>query len=117
MNESFIESRKAISRAREALKNGNMADARQWAERAAELAPQSEDPWLILAAVASPTESVKYIRKALEINPNSPRAKQGMEWAMQRLGETPKAGISPDGGKQAQGAALNVSKSLPQSEK
>ena len=116
MNESFIESRKAISRAREALKNGNMADARQWAERAAELAPQSEDPWLILAAVASPKESEKYLNKALEINPNSPRAKQGMEWAMQRLGKTPKAGTSPDGGKQAQGAALNVSKSLPQSE-
>jgi lipoprotein-anchoring transpeptidase ErfK/SrfK len=116
MNESFIESRKAISRAREALKNGNMVDARQWAERAAELAPQSEDPWLVLGAVASPEESVKYLNKALEINPNSPRAKQGMEWAMQRLGKTPKAGTSPDGGIQAQGAALNVSKSLPQSE-
>lgn len=102
MNESFIESRKAVSRAREALHNGNIADARQWAERAAELAPQNEDPWLILAATVSPKESVKYINKALEINPNSPRAKQGMEWAMQRLGKTPKAGTSPDGGKQAQ---------------
>jgi lipoprotein-anchoring transpeptidase ErfK/SrfK len=102
MNESFIESRKAISRAREALKNGAMAEARQWAERAAELSPQSEDPWLILAAVVSSRESVKYIRKALEVNPNSPRAKKGMEWAMQRLGETPKAEVNPDGGKQAQ---------------
>ena len=37
MNDRFIESRKAVSRAREALKNGNMAEARQWAERAAEL--------------------------------------------------------------------------------
>jgi lipoprotein-anchoring transpeptidase ErfK/SrfK len=101
MNERFIESRKAIANAREALKNGLMAEARQWAERAAELAPQSEDPWLILAAVVSPKESVNYIRKALEANPNSPRAKQGMEWAMQRLGQTPKAGVSPDGGKQA----------------
>ena len=77
MNESFIESRKAVSRAREALKNGNMADARQWAERAAELAPQSEDPWLILAAVGSPKESVKYINKALAINPRQPARKAG----------------------------------------
>jgi lipoprotein-anchoring transpeptidase ErfK/SrfK len=102
MNERFIESRKAIANAREALKKGNMTEARQWAERAAELSPQSEDPWLILAAVVSPRDSVKFIRKALDANPNSPRAKKGMEWAMQRLGETPKAGISPDGGKQAQ---------------
>ena len=116
MNDSFIESRKAISRAREALKNGNMADARQWAEHAAELAPQTEDPWLILAVTVAPKESVKYINKALEINPNSPRAKQGMDWAMQRLGKTPKAGTSPTGGKQAQAAALNAPKSQPQSE-
>src|SRR5512137_1578889 len=90
MNERFIESRKIIAQAREALKRGNMTEARQLAERAAELAPQSEDPWLILAAVASPRESVNFIRKALAANPNSLRAKKGMEWAMQRLGETPK---------------------------
>jgi lipoprotein-anchoring transpeptidase ErfK/SrfK len=120
MNERFIESRQAIANAREALKKGNMTEARQWAEQAAELAPQSEDPWLILAAVVSPRDSMKFIRKALEANPNSPRAKKGMEWAMRRLGETPKAGISPDGGNQAQSVtqprsvskdnALNASK-------
>jgi lipoprotein-anchoring transpeptidase ErfK/SrfK len=104
MNERFIESRKAIANAREALRNGAMTDARQWAERAAELSPQSEDPWLILAAVVSPRDSLEYIRKALEVNPNSPRAKQGMERAMKNLGETPKAGIRPEGGKQAQAA-------------
>ncbi len=87
MNERFIESRKAIVNAREALRKGNAAEARQWAERAAELAPQSEDPWLILAAVVDPRDSMNYIRKALEINPESPRAKKGMEWAAQRLAE------------------------------
>jgi lipoprotein-anchoring transpeptidase ErfK/SrfK len=89
MNDRLVESREALSYAREALKNGAMAEARQWAERSAELAPQSEDPWLILAAVASPRESVEYIRKALELSPESPRAKKGMEWALHRLGETP----------------------------
>ena len=112
MDERFIESRKAISLAREALKNGAMTDARKWAERAAELAPQSEDPWLILAAVVSPKESVKYIRMALEVNPNSPRANQGMEWAMQRLGQTPKAGVSPE----AQGEVSSELKGGVQSE-
>ena len=95
MNDRFIESREALSYARQALKNGSMAEARQWAERAAELAPQSEDPWLVLAAAVSPSESMEYIRKALEANPDSPRAKKGMEWAMQRVSQTPKAGASP----------------------
>jgi lipoprotein-anchoring transpeptidase ErfK/SrfK len=89
MNEAFIQSRKFIAAAREALKNGNTAEARQLAGRAAELAPQNEDPWLLLAAVASPKESVEYIRRALELNPQSPRAKKGMEWALKRLGESP----------------------------
>lgn len=102
MKDRFVESREALSYAREALKNGKTAEARQWAERAAELAPQSEDPWLILASVGSPRESMGYIRKALDANPNSPRAKKGMEWAMRRLGETPKGGVSPGNGKQAQ---------------
>jgi len=115
MNERFIESRKAIANARVALKRGAMTEARQWAERAAELSPQSEDPWLILAAVVSPRESVEYIRKALELNPNSPRAQKGMEWALQKLGEKPKARVSPEDRKQAQGSVPSVSKSQEQS--
>ena len=102
MNDRFVESREALSYAREALKNGAMAEARQWAERSAELAPQSEDPWLILAAVASPGESLDYIRKALALNPDSPRAKKGMEWALQRLGETPKSKVSLQNENQAE---------------
>ena len=101
MNDRFVESREALSYARQALKNGAMAEARQWAERAAELAPQSEDPWLVMAAVASPHESMEYIRKALAANPNSPRANKGMEWAMQRLGETPKDRVNSEKQEQA----------------
>jgi lipoprotein-anchoring transpeptidase ErfK/SrfK len=85
MNTRFNDARLSVEKAREALRNGNRTEARQWAEHAASLAPQMEDPWLILAAVASPRASVDYIRTALKINPNSPRARKGMEWAMQRL--------------------------------
>ncbi|MCL4529033.1 MAG: L,D-transpeptidase family protein [Chloroflexi bacterium] len=89
MNTNFNEATLAVQKAREALRNNNRTEARQWAERAASLAPQMEDPWLILAAVASPRASVDYIQRALRINPNSPRARKGMEWAMQRLRESP----------------------------
>ena len=46
-------------------------------------------PWLLLAAVASPQASLGYLKRALQVNPNSPRARKGMEWAMKRLGSAP----------------------------
>ncbi|HEX8991766.1 MAG TPA: L,D-transpeptidase family protein [Anaerolineales bacterium] len=75
----------AVEHARDALRENRRSDARRWAERAAELAPETEDPWLILAAIASPNVSLRYIQRALKINPKSVRARRGMEWAMRRL--------------------------------
>ncbi len=91
MNRSHDEAHLAVENARQALRENRRSDARQWAERAASLAPQMEDPWLILAAIASPRTSLEYIQKALQINPNSPRAHKGMQWAMQRLQQEPEA--------------------------
>jgi len=87
MNGQLTEAHLAVQKAREALRNNDRSQARQWAEQAARLAPKLEDPYLILAAVASPTASLEYIRTALKINPNSPRARRGMQWALQRLNE------------------------------
>jgi lipoprotein-anchoring transpeptidase ErfK/SrfK len=89
MSNAFLESRKAIEQAREALRRGDRAAALKWGQEAARLAPESEDPWLILAAVASPQVSVNYIKRALELNPDSARARRGMQWAMQRLQAVP----------------------------
>jgi lipoprotein-anchoring transpeptidase ErfK/SrfK len=107
MDERFNESHQAVLHAREALRRGDMAGARQWAERAAGLTPHSEEPWLILAAVASPRDSVEYVRKALQANPNSPRAKKGMEWALQRLREAPEGRTPPRNEKGAPRPARN----------
>src|SRR5271157_3135654 len=85
MNNQFNDARLSVEKAREALRNGNQTEARQWAEHATSLAPEMEDPWLILAAVASPRASVEYMKRALSINPNSERARRGMDWATQRL--------------------------------
>lgn len=98
---SLAEARSAVVKARAAMRNENRTEARQWAEKAAALAPQLEDPWLILAAIASPRASVEYIQKALQINPNSPRARQGMQWAMQRLRESPPSNGAEEQGKRA----------------
>jgi len=89
MNAELIQAQKAIQSAREALRDGDRGAARRWAEQAAKLAPQLEDPWLILAAVASPKASLAFIERALKINPDSPRARKGMQWALKRLQEVP----------------------------
>ena len=89
MNTESLQAQKALQNARDALRNGDRSTARRWAEQAAKLAPQLEDPWLILAAVASPRASVSFIQRALQINPDSPRARKGMQWALKRLQEVP----------------------------
>ena len=75
----------AIRQARAALKAGQKKVAYSWAKRAAKLTPDLEDSWLILAAVSKPESSIKFLRQALRINPNSQRAKKGMAWAERKL--------------------------------
>ncbi|MDR3574123.1 MAG: L,D-transpeptidase family protein [Anaerolineaceae bacterium] len=75
----------AIQTAYQALQNGDHLTARRWAEKAAQLAPEMEDPWLILASVASPRASLAYLEQALKINPDSSRASVGLSWAQERL--------------------------------
>jgi len=71
--------------AHEALKKGETLDARRWAEKAIALNGEREETWLILARCASPKASLVYLKRALELNPQSQRARQGMRWAVQRL--------------------------------
>jgi hypothetical protein len=77
--------REAISNARQAMQRGDRQAARIWAIKAVSLDPDYEDPWLYLAAVSSPSESMQFLERALEINPGSPRARKGMIWAEERL--------------------------------
>jgi lipoprotein-anchoring transpeptidase ErfK/SrfK len=86
MNHQFIEAHELIVKAREALRRGDKASARQLGEKAAYLAPDMEDVWLVLAASdPNPEEALAYARKALEIDPQSTRAHRAVEWAAGRL--------------------------------
>jgi lipoprotein-anchoring transpeptidase ErfK/SrfK len=73
-----------ITRAYQALKSGDRPEAYRLADMASRLTPGIEDAWLILAALGTPDESLKYLGRALEINPDSSRARKGMHWAVQR---------------------------------
>lgn len=74
-----------IRQAREALRAGDRRTARRLAERAAALAPDLEEPWLVLAAVASPRASLAYVQRALRLNPHSRSGQQALRWALRRL--------------------------------
>jgi lipoprotein-anchoring transpeptidase ErfK/SrfK len=77
----------ALAEARRAFQRGQHADARRLARQAAALAPELEDPWLLLAAGSAPRASLAYLQRALQVNPQSQRARKGMEWALARLRE------------------------------
>jgi lipoprotein-anchoring transpeptidase ErfK/SrfK len=77
--------RLAIQNAQFALQKKQTVEARRLAMEAAQLDPNFEDPWLILATLSSPKASVAYLQRALEINPRSHRATRGMQWALERL--------------------------------
>lgn len=80
------QARQLLQQAYTALQKGDPHQARNLAVRAARLAPQDETPWLILGAASSdPHASLEYLKKALEINPSSARARAGMKWAVKRL--------------------------------
>ena len=89
MNNQFITARELIIKARETLRRGDKATARQLGEQAALLAPDMEDAWLVLAASdPDPREALAYARKALELQPRSTRAQRAVEWAEGRARST-----------------------------
>ena len=85
MNENRQGAIHALTQARIALQNKDRLAARHWAFLAADLAPELEDVWLILAAISTPRASQAYLNRALEINPSSMRARRGMHWNVRRL--------------------------------
>lgn len=95
MNRDLARGLQAVERAKRAFREGDRRAARRYATDAVYWAEDSEKAWLWLAAVASPRASLAYLRRALEINPDSQAARRGIHWAVQRLrsGELPAGAI------------------------
>ena len=85
MTSDLEASRQSLLQASQAMQRGDRQSARSWAEKAAAQAPDTEDPWLFLAALSNPRTSITYLERALKINPHSERARKGMHWAAKRL--------------------------------
>ena len=100
MDAKYIKAHDHITRAREALRRGDKASARDLGEQAALLVPEMEDAWLVLAASdPNPQEALAYARKALELKPDSTRAQRAVEWAIGRVKQVPaeKARVATEG--------------------
>jgi lipoprotein-anchoring transpeptidase ErfK/SrfK len=67
------------------LKSQDHRAARRRTEADIALNPKQEEPWITLGILATPHASVFYMKKALEINPESGSAQAGLRWAMRRL--------------------------------
>ncbi|HLE74410.1 MAG TPA: hypothetical protein VI688_09215, partial [Anaerolineales bacterium] len=67
--------------AEKALAAGQRGEARRLARRAAKLAPDKVEPWLLLASLASSPASQAYIKTAVANNPSILRAVSAMRWA------------------------------------
>lgn len=85
MNFTPPSAKQAIQNAYQALRKGDRQLARRWAEQAAALAPQSEEPWLLLAAASRPQTCLQYLQRALQVNPESRRAQADIEQTRQYL--------------------------------
>jgi len=71
----------ALKQAKEALQGGNKPVARHWAHIAVSLAPELEEPWLILASVSKNRARIAYLEQALKMNPGNERAMSDLEQA------------------------------------
>lgn len=93
MNPNHAAAFKVLEETQQTLKSGDKIAARQLALKAVRLAPELEEVWLLMAALANPQDSVVHLQKALQINPQSERALKGMAWARKRLAQTVQAGV------------------------
>ncbi len=86
-----------LEAARQALRRGDREETRRLAEQIVRFAPDLEEGWLILSAVAGPQESLTYARRALAIRPDSPRAQRAVAWAQSRVEGRPGDGAASQG--------------------
>jgi hypothetical protein len=71
------------------LCRGDQDMARARAERMVSLHPELAEGWVILALLSAPRASVKYMKRAVQEDSRSQRARAGLRWAINRLRENP----------------------------
>lgn len=79
----------ALNNAISAYKRGDYFNARKWSMQAVLKKPGVETGWILLAAVSPPDQAVKFLTKAISINPANAQARKGLHWAVQKIRNNP----------------------------
>ncbi|MBN1264217.1 MAG: L,D-transpeptidase family protein [Anaerolineales bacterium] len=86
-----------LRQARRALDAGDRLAARRLAQQAVVQAPDQENPWLFLAAVSDPRAGLRYVDRALKINPQSRTAVKARLWLLQQIQKQKQVPQPPSG--------------------
>jgi hypothetical protein len=85
MNPNYHDNIKdCINNAITAYQLGDQFNARKWSVQAVLKNPGTETGWILLAAVSPPDQAIKFLTRAISINPDSRKARRGLHWAIQR---------------------------------
>jgi len=74
-----------LSAAKELIRAGHIAEARQLLHEAASLDEGNAEALLVLAAISPPDDSLLYARRALNFDPDNAVAQEAVRWAERRL--------------------------------
>ncbi len=81
-----------VVRARHALKDNQCSYSKRMAKKALSLDASLEEAWLIMAACSEPEESIAYLLKVLQLDPQNVKAIKGLDWARSKIKDEPKQG-------------------------
>jgi lipoprotein-anchoring transpeptidase ErfK/SrfK len=91
------EIKRLLNLGRSTAEAGHWATARRYFARVLRIDPANEEALLWQAGLADdPRESVAYLTQVLSLNPDSERAKAGLEWAQTRLARDDRSRLARD---------------------
>ena len=104
-----------IAQAKQAVLDGNAALARQLAGQVLDANPENIAAMLLMAGLSEPHESVLWLRKVLDLDPQNQTAREGMLWASAQLRQSSAVGWQkePIPAEQAPAVAAEVPKAAP----
>ena len=85
-----------ISRAKQAILQGDLLQAKSIAEQVLAEDANNVDALLILAGVSAPEESLGYLTRVLDLDPQNATAREAMHWVSQQLRESSLARWQPE---------------------
>ena len=81
-----------IAQAKQAVLDGNAALARQLAGQVLDANPENIAAMLLMAGLSEPHESVLWLRKVLDLDPQNQTAREGMQWVSAQLRQSSAVG-------------------------